>query len=107
MHRIKIPKVIKLGIYPYKVTYQSNLKMDDGYAGVVNHRKLLIEIDPVQAKVHKDETLIHEVVHIIGNIHSIHLQEDDVDRIAQGMSEFLFNVLEVELDWSCISENVN
>lgn len=98
--KVKIPKQIKLGVHSYGIRYNSHLRCDEGSVGCSRHRSQVIEIEPDQADSQKYETFIHEVLHIIDRQYSCRLDEDDVDRIAEGFADFLFNNLGIELDWS-------
>ena len=103
--KVKIPEIIKIGIYPRRVIYKPYLKVDEGYDGLINHRLETIEVDPVLPKARRDACLIHEVVHLVDKNYDCHLGEDDISRIANGVAEFLFNNLGIEFDWKDIKED--
>lgn len=101
--KIKVPKTIKIATHSYPVSYNKDLRCDEGFVGKVKHRVPGIEIEPDQAFSQKNQTLLHEVLHIISRTYSCDLDEGNIDRIAEGFSELLFNNLGIELDWSEIT----
>ena len=102
--KIKIPSSIKLGVYPYKIRFKPNLKVDEGFHGAIQRRTEEINIEPTISKPMRDVTLLHEVGHHIDLIYECGLSEENISRFANGMAEFLFNNLEIEFDWSDIKE---
>ena len=102
--KVKIPPKIKVSIGDYEIFYQPHLSIDESQCGQVWFRKNLIRIDPCFPANEQFVTLIHEVLHIVDRFYKCHLEEDNVDRIARGISEFLVNNLGIEYDWSDIRE---
>ena len=96
--KVKIPKRIK----NFTVVYTPNLIVDDGDYGQVWFRKELIRIDPCMPLLHRDRSLIHEVLHTIDRDYKCHLDDDNVDRIAGGFLDFLRNDLGIEFNWDNI-----
>lgn len=70
--------------------------------GTIERRLQEVWIDPDSPLSQKNETLLHEVLHLISMVFSCSLDEDNIDRIAEGYAELLFNNLGIELDWSDI-----
>jgi len=52
----------------------------------------------------RDMTFLHEIVHMADINYESRLDESDVSRIANGLFEFLYYNLGIELDWSDICE---
>uniref|UniRef100_A0A6M3KLG6 SprT-like domain-containing protein n=1 Tax=viral metagenome TaxID=1070528 RepID=A0A6M3KLG6_9ZZZZ len=100
---VKVPRSIKIGNFNFKVKFTEHLKVDDNWRGSCNQRKGLIEIDPIAGNS-MNRTLIHEVVHMIDFNYECGFDEDTTSRIANGVSELIFDNLGVELDWSGIDE---
>jgi len=97
---VKIPKEIKIGAFPYKVGFVPNLLVTESRMGECNHVQLKIGIDPIIPDITKASTLIHEVLHLIDRNSKCDLGEDNMERIANGMTEFLYNNLDIEFGWS-------
>jgi len=102
--RIKVSKEIKIGAHSYKVVYKKHLGKDQGFRGTIEHRQEEIWIDPENPLCQRNCTLLHEAMHLISGVFSIGLEDDAIDRVAEGMAEFLFNNLGIEFDWSDIKE---
>jgi len=101
--KIKVPQKIKIATHEYSVSYAEHLSEDEGFRGLCNHRTQTIEIEPSLPPSRKDQTLLHEVGHIIKRVYVMGEDEDDIDRMAQGYAELFFTTLGIELDWSNIS----
>ena len=102
--KVKIPKEIKIGVYPYRVIPTPHLKLNKGNWGTTNHTEKTIVLDSALPSLELNQTLIHEVLHIISVVFMCSLDEDNVERLANGMGEFLFDNLGIEFDWSDIRE---
>ncbi len=100
--KIKIPREIKIGLYPYSVEAISQLKLNEGCWGVSNHVRRKIKIDSGLPLLERNQTLIHELIHVISESFRCSLDEDNAERLANGMGEFLFDNLGIEFDWSDI-----
>ena len=100
--RVKVPRQIPLGAHTYKVVFRPNFLAIDKLTGQVNHHSQVIEIEPILAETEKAQVLMHEQLHIIDNQYSLSLSEADIDRIAEGITEFLLRGLGLEFDWSDI-----
>ncbi len=101
--KVKVPNEIRIGAYKYKVEFNSHLCYDSNWAGSCCHREAKIVVDSLGSRQTLDITLIHEILHMIDKNYSIHIEEDNIDRIACGIMEFLTS-LGIELDWSNIKE---
>ncbi len=100
---VKIPKDIRVGAHRYRVEYNSLLWHEEGLKGCANHLKQFIQIDPVLAPSQKLVTLFHEINHIINNVYSCKLDEDEINKMAEGWADLLM-YLGIEFDWSLIKE---
>ena len=102
MVSIIIPEIIKLGAHSYRLSFDPHLWQDEDKSGLTHHRLQEINIELAVPPSNRDETLLHEVLHIIDLLYRCRLNEDDIERLAQGLADFLFNNLEITLDWSNI-----
>ena len=100
--KVRVPKQIKIGVHSYKVIFSHYLKGVGEGDGAAQHewQKILIapELPPSQRAV----TLLHEVLHIISKNYKCGLPEDTLDRLDEGLGEFLLNNLHIEFDRSDI-----
>ena len=101
--KIKIPRKLKLGVYPFTVLLVRELVFKENLVGRVQHRDLKIEIEQALNKYQRTQTFIHEVLHQVDRQYALNLSEPDIDRLAEGMSTFL-SALDIEFDWSLIKE---
>ncbi len=102
--KVKVPKEIKIGVYPYTVELVPNLKLNKGNWGTTNHTEKTIVLDSALPSVELAQTLLHEVFHVVSVVFMCGLDEDNVERLANGMGEFLFDNLNIEFDWSSVQE---
>lgn len=102
--KVKIPREIKIGAYNYKVVYAPNLVYDHKLLGQALAEKQLIRIEPDTTPQTKEVTLWHEIVHSINDVYGCELDENNIDRIAQGITAILKNDFNIEFDWSEISK---
>ncbi len=105
--KVKIPPEIKVGIYNYQVKYTPNLHRDAAVYGRVCTNAGVLELDLDMPDHIKYTTFWHEVIHIVQDCYRLSLSDDDVDRLAQGLSQILLNNLGIELDFKEIkNENI-
>ncbi|KKN16940.1 hypothetical protein LCGC14_0970980 [marine sediment metagenome] len=102
--RVKIPREIKISIYPYSVKLVPHLKLEEGNWGTTNFVRRTLGIDSDLPLLERNQTLLHEVFHIISASFLCGLDEDNVERLANGIGELLFDNLGIEFDWSGIRE---
>ena len=102
--KVKVPKEIKIATHTYRVGYDPHMRHDEACYGQVNHRTQTINIESSIPPSVKDQTLIHEIVHIVDKVYVCRMDEDDLERLSNGMAELLFNNLGIELDWSELEE---
>ena len=102
--KVKVPKQIKIATHPCQIFFKSNLLIDENKFGYAHRRLQRICIEPSSPISVKNVTLLHEILHYIDDIYHINIDDNTIDRIAQGCAEFLFNNLDIELDWTDITE---
>lgn len=102
--KVKVPKQIKIGSHTYAVMYRYHLGKDEGFRGTIEHRPQEIHIDPINPLSQRNVTLLHECIHLITTVWSVGLDDDAIDRIAEGLGELLYNNFGIELDWSDIGD---
>ena len=100
--KVHVPKTIKIGLYPYTVESIPHLKLNDGVWGSSNHVRREIKVDSNLGLLERNQTLMHEVIHVISENFRCLLDEDNVERLANGIGELLFDNLGIEFDWSLI-----
>ena len=98
--KVLIPNEIKSGPYPYEVKLTPDLKLNEGTWGSTHFVKRVVRVDAGLPLLERNQTLIHELLHVISSTYQCALDEDNIERIANGLSEFLFDNLGIEFDWS-------
>jgi Zn-dependent peptidase ImmA (M78 family) len=97
---INAPAQLSVGAHTYKVLF-NQVVYDDGHDATVQHKLQEIWIAPNQPDSRKMSCLLHEYLHIVCQVQRIEMSEDDMDRIAEGMADFLTK-LNISFDWSQI-----
>lgn len=105
--KVKIPSRIHIGSHCVTIKYEKGLSDNHGKRGQARHLKCEIVIAPEATNSVKTEALIHELVHFLDDIYNNYrLEEYETDALANGIA-ILLKDLGIELDWACISENVD
>jgi len=102
--KIKIPREIKIGTHTYSVSYDRAIRTDDEHIGQTNHRTQQIKIWTDAPLSMRNESFIHEVIHIAEYYFRVRIEDADIDRIAECMCDLLLNNLGTEFDWSEIKK---
>ena len=92
---------IRIGASTCRIKNVPHLSNDDGLRGYHNRRNGEIGIESTLEGERRDRTLLHEIVHQIDDSYGVGLSDENVDRIGNGIYEFLEN-LHIELDWGKI-----
>ena len=100
--KVKVPKRIKIGINTYSVSFLADEVLNDNEFGACWHRKQYITVDPSSHPTQRYTTFLHELIHLIEKSYVFRIEDDNVDRIAQGMGEFMRDNLGIEFDWGDI-----
>ena len=102
--KVKIPKVARIGAFDYSVKLVPNLADDFKLLGQSITDKQEIRIEPNTTEGTKLVTFWHEVVHGISDVYGCSLDEENTNRIAQGISAILQKNFNIEFDWSEVEE---
>lgn len=82
---------LNLGAYEYTVRFCNEELLGDGdYLGRCNFSRQLIKISNEQTVENIIESLMHECLHIINDHYKIHLKEDEIGRLSEGIMDMLF-----------------
>jgi len=104
MVKIKVPQKIKIATHEYRVEFNPLIRHEENLTGSANHLRQRIQVDPLIAPSQKLVTLLHEVNHVISDVYSCKLGEDEIDKMAQGFAELLADNFNLQFDWSDIKE---
>ena len=103
--KVKIPKTIKMLTHTYSIEFNPKELASTGCSGLTRHYYQKIFLDnQIMPPSELDQIFLHEVIHTIERHMVIKLDDADVDRLAEGLAEFLFTNLCIEFDWSQIKE---
>lgn len=87
---MKIPKKIKGYGVNYLVIQKKNLRDKEGkWDGLILHRKKEIRIEKLQHHSDREETLLHEILHLICREERIKMPEKEIDRISKSLYSVL------------------
>lgn len=98
--QVKIPPKIKIGTHTYTIEFDPHLHTDEKAFGQINYRTQKIRIWAEAPQSIKDQSFLHEVIHLAEHIYRVTITDEDIDRIAQCICDLLINNLEIEFDWS-------
>ena len=103
--KVKIPKEIRLLTHTYKIRTSAKETRALGTVGLSRHYHQDIIIDRASLpRSEYEQVFFHEVLHVIERHFSMTFEDNDIDRLAEGLVAILFDGLGIELDWSGIKE---
>lgn len=97
--KVKVPKKIWIGATDYKIKLSEHLRIDEARFGCIDRRLGTITIDKYQRNTSRSVSFYHEVLHQINDDVTLHLDDDDIDRLATALNLFLVQNKLLELDW--------
>ena len=98
---IKVPATINIGSHSYRIWFDE--REDDGdFKGSTLYRKREVLLNPSQHPQDLKITYLHEVIHTIAEAYSQRVPEEAVAVLAQGLGTFIYNNLDIDLDFSDI-----
>ncbi len=92
---MRIPKEIKYAGHTYKVKQPMIISPKKGkkekmsYYGEADFRKQVIKICKPDPHSQKEETLLHEIIHLVNHHNSIRLKEDQIKYVSKDLYEIL------------------
>jgi len=101
--KIKVPVKLKIASHEYTIRDDIKQLMSNTVVGEVRHVYHDIILDFNRLPSELTQTFLHEYLHCIERFWNVKLDDNDVDRLAEGMA-VLFNNLGIELDWSNIKK---
>lgn len=102
--KIKVPRYIRIGVHSYRISFSRYLKDYGEGDGATQHIRQELIVSPELPASQKAVTLMHEALHLINKNYRCQLEEPNIDRLAEGLAEFLLNNLDIEFVWSEIVE---
>ena len=101
--KVKIPRKIKMLTHPYTIKFDEKVTLSAGTIGLTRHYYqdicLTRELPPSEL----NQLFLHEVLHTIERHFNIKLEDQDVDRLSEGLCIFLFENLGIEFVWDDIT----
>jgi len=99
---IKVPREIKIGTHTFKVKLDPHLHADEEKYGQINYRTQEIRIWSDAPASTKNEALLHEIIHLAQHVYRVEITDQDIDRIAETIAQFLSDNLHIEFVWDDI-----
>lgn len=86
---MRIPKQIKAYGFKYPVIQQKRIK--GGFIGEINHHQQKIKLvnNGKYSKRIREESLLHELIHLVHNQEGIKMKEGEVDHLSKGLYHVL------------------
>ncbi|KKL08927.1 hypothetical protein LCGC14_2570940 [marine sediment metagenome] len=104
--KVKVPQEIKLLTHTYRVRFDAKALASAQTGGLIRHLYKEILLDNVAYPLSElNQIFLHELIHVMERHLNITIDDADVDRMAEGFAELLFNGFGIELDWSDIKED--
>jgi len=105
MVKIKVPQEIKLLTHTIKIRFDVKQVISQGTCGITRHLFQDIMLDNLTLPTSElNQVFLHEYIHVIERHFALKLDDNDVERLAEGLSVLLFDSLNIELDWVDIKE---
>jgi len=87
---MKIPKIIRGYGYVYKVIQKKDLRDRSGrWDGMINYKEKCIKLRKNVHHSDREQSLLHEIVHLVSREERIGLEEKEVDSMARGLYQIL------------------
>ena len=102
--KVTIPNKIKIGSHIYTIELKPHLHCDDGDYGQISYRKQNIKIWSDAPLSLRNQSLLHEVLHLSQHIYRVEISDADIDRVAETMAQLLDN-LDIQFDWSILDNS--
>lgn len=96
-HKVKVPRVIRIGSLSLKVILDANLECEHNW-GHHQARNQKILVTPAVSNEQKAITLCHEMLHVGQQVWAVRMTDNDVERLSYCLAELL-SELGIELDW--------
>lgn len=105
MVKIKVPQKIRFLTHTYTISFAPKQLASAGAGGLTRHlyQEIILD-DTCNPKSEVDQVFLHEYLHILERHMGMKLEDADIERITEGLSDLLFNTLGIELDWAEIKE---
>lgn len=84
-----IPDTVKIGAHTYRIVKR---QMDDSF-GEYDDQTSIITIDNTKPQSLQEETLIHEVLHVIRQQLGVELQGEDEEKVVQPLGHAIYQFL--------------
>ena len=102
--KVKVPSKIQVGSHTYTVKLSRQHLEDEDTRGIINYRTQEIVINAITPDSRKTTAFIHEIIHLSAKIFGIILEEEEINRLCEGLGQGIFSSLGIELDWSKIEK---
>ena len=99
--KVKVPKTLQIASFRYTLGF-AELNDNHHLLGQCRNDKQQMVFEPNLTQQTKDQALWHEVLHAIDTCYSCKLEEEEIDRTAQGITAVLKNDFGIEFDWEDI-----
>lgn len=100
-----VPKQVVIGPHEYEVSFDHNIRLDDGHNGQIHYRNQTIKLDNCEPQTQLEAIFMHEVLHGITDVFNITLDEADNDRLANGLVMFLKENFGARFNFEGVKDN--
>ena len=83
------PKRIRFMGYTFRVVQETEHTEDEERYGLIDYRTQTIQLNRNTSDERKQETLVHELIHLVLDFTKVELEEDDVGRLGHGLYAIL------------------
>lgn len=93
------PCFTEIGPFHYEIGFDADASYDYGFLGACLYRSKRIKLDPRQSDTHVPQTLLHEILHALGNAYEIDAWEKHVLNDKQQVTDKLDLMATAFLQW--------
>jgi len=101
--KVSVPDEIKIGSFRYAIRLFPKVYRDHSLLGQHMADDLLVKVSSEIEGDVRNEAFWHELLHGISLTYKCGLEEENVDRIAQGINQVMQS-FGIELDWSDLEQ---
>ena len=98
--KLKVKPIIRISPHTYRLVFNEYLHIDDENKGEINRRTQSIELDSHLPPTQQEVTFWHEIFHGLDDHFRLSMSDTVVDNLAVGITQFLQDNFDIELDFS-------
>lgn len=86
---MKTPNKMVIDGITWRVQEKAPMHLTTDFAGRTNYQESIITLDKRMTADKKANTFLHELIHLVSSSRCLHLEEDDVNSLANGLFDLI------------------